>query len=270
VNQWRLVEDDPGEAAWNMAVDEAIAESCRQGLSPPTLRLYRWARPALTIGYFQKVDRDIDEAVCQTEKIAVIRRMTGGRAVLHGHDLTYSVASRAYVPELPNTIRGTFLAISRGLIEGLHQLGLHAEPVRSPVRNMGRSPICFMSASWYEIICNGRKIIGSAQRRWKDGMLQQGSLLLDFDPVFYYKLFRFPDQAQRARMIEEGRNRIGGLYNLLSTHVHPKTVANRIASGFEKALAIQLEPAGLTDQELERAHHLAGTRYADHAWNRLG
>jgi lipoate-protein ligase A len=187
--------------------------------------------------------------------------------VLHGNDLTYSVASGVHVPELPNTIRGTFSAISRGLIEGLRQLGLQAESVRSPVREIGRSPVCFMSASWYEIICNGRKIIGSAQRRWKDGMLQQGSLLLDFDPVVFYKLFRFSDQARRERMIAESRDRIGGLNGLHLTPVDPNTVSDRIASGFEKALGVQLKPAGLTVLELERAHQLTRIKYSDPAWN---
>jgi lipoate-protein ligase A len=268
MSQWRLIQDGPGEGAWNMAVDEAIAESCRQGLSPPTLRLYRWTRPALTIGYFQKLSRDIEQAACRTKGITVIRRITGGRAVLHGNDLTYSVASGIHVPELPNTVRGTFLAISRGLIEGLLQLGVQAETVRSPVRETGRSPICFMSASWYEITINGRKIIGSAQRRWKDGMLQQGSLLFEFDPAVFYKLFRFSDPTQRKRMMEESPTRVGGLYGVLPTRVHPEIVSNRIASGFEKALAVQLKPTGLTAHELEQAHQLTRTKYSDHAWNR--
>jgi lipoate-protein ligase A len=268
MSQWRVIQEGRGEAAWNMAVDEAIAESCRQGLSPPTVRLYRWTRPALTIGYFQKISPDIEEEACRTERITIIRRITGGRAVLHGNDLTYSVTSGVHVPELPNNIRGTFLAISRGLIEGLLQLGLQAESVRSPDRGTGRSPICFMSASWYEITCNGRKIIGSAQRRWADGMLQQGSLLLDFDPFVFNKLFHFSDQTQRERMIEECRNRIGGLNGLLPTRVSPETVSKVIVSGFEKGLGIQFIPTGLTPLELERAHQLTQTKYSDNSWTR--
>jgi len=267
MSHWRLIKEGPGNPDWNMAVDEAIAESCRLGLAPPTLRFYEWKEAALTIGYFQKIERDIDQEVCRTEKVAVIRRITGGRAVLHGNDLTYSVASGVDVPELPDTIRGTFLAISRGLIEGLLQLGLQAESVRSPALEAGRSPVCFMSASWYEIICNGRKIIGSAQRRWKDGMLQQGSLLFDFDPVAYYKLFRFPEQAVRERMIAESRDRISGLNSLLLTRVNPKTVSDQIARGFEKAVGIQFEPAGLTEFELERAHELTRIKYSNPDWN---
>jgi lipoate-protein ligase A len=124
-----------------------------------------------------------------------------------------------------------------------------------------------MSASWYEIICNGRKIIGSAQRRWKDGMLQQGSILFDFDPVVYYKLFRFPDQPRRERIIAMTRDRIGGLNGLLLTRVNPKTLSDHIASGFEKALGIRLKPAGLTAHEIERAHQLTRIKYSDSSWN---
>lgn len=267
MNQWRLIEDGPGGAVWNMAVDEAIADACRQGQSPPTLRLYQWTQPALTIGYFQKVNRDIDEAVCCKEGIPIIRRITGGRAVLHGNDLTYSVASGAHVSQLPNTIRETFSAISRGLIEGLHQLGLEAETVRSPVYETGRSPVCFMSASWHEIICNGRKIIGSAQRRWKDGMLQQGSLLIDFDPIDFYKFFRFQNEDQRERMIEKSQNRMAGLNSLLPTRLDPSTLSKRLASGFEEGLNIILKPSGLTAFELERARYLSRSKYSDPSWN---
>lgn len=269
MNEWRMIDDGPGEAAWNMAVDEAIAESCRRELGPPTIRFYTWTRPALTIGYFQKAERDLDQGICQREGIPIVRRITGGRAVLHGDDLTYCVASGADAVELPNTIRGSFLEISRGFIEGLRSLGIETDSVRAPVRETDRSPLCFMSTSWYEITCKGRKIIGSAQRRWKDGMLQQGSLLLDFSPEAYYKFFRFPDETRREQIIQESRNRVIGLNDLIPTLVTPKTIVMQIATGFEKALGIRLKPAGLTPFEYERAIQLAQTKYTAVSWNGL-
>ncbi|MBI3610025.1 MAG: lipoate--protein ligase family protein [Nitrospirae bacterium] len=268
MNEWRIVEDGPGEAAWNMAVDEAIAESCRRGLVPPTLRFYTWSHPAVTIGYFQKIDRDLDEEVCRREGIAVVRRITGGRAVLHGNDLTYCVASGHDVAELPNSIRETFLAISRGFIEGLRPLGLDPKTVRSPLKETGRSPLCFASTSWYETTCGGRKVIGSAQRRWKDGMMQQGSLLLDFDPAVLYQLFRFSDKSQRESAIRESRTRLIGLNDLLKIRTDPKILSHRIAAGFEKALGIRLKPAVMTPLEQERAHQLMKTKYSQESWNR--
>ncbi|MBI3811844.1 MAG: lipoate--protein ligase family protein [Nitrospirae bacterium] len=269
MTEWRMIEDRPGEAAWNMAVDEAIAESCRQDLVPPTIRFYTWTRPALTLGYFQKAERDLDQDHCQREGIQIVRRITGGRAVLHGNDLTYCVAAGADSAELPGTIRGSFLEISRGFIEGLHRLGVEADSVRAPAKETGRSPLCFMSASWYEITCKGRKIIGSAQRRWKDGMLQQGSLLLGFDPEAYYKFFRFPDETRREEIIRESRSRVIGLNDLIPTRVTPKTIMMQIATGFEKALGIRLKPAGLTPFEYERAVQLTQTKYTAVSWNGL-
>ncbi len=269
MTEWRMIEDSPGEAAWNMAVDEAIAESCRQKLVPPTIRFYTWTRPALTLGYFQKAERDLDQGICQREGIPIVRRITGGRAVLHGDDLTYCVASGADVAKLPNTIRGSFLEISRGFIEGLRPLGIEADSVRAPAKETGRSPLCFMSTSWYDITCKGRKIIGSAQRRWKDGMLQQGSLLLDFSPEAYYKFFRFPDETRREQIIQESQSRVIGLNDLVPVRMTPETIVKQIATGFEKALGITLKPAGLTPLEHERADHLAQTKYTTVSWNGL-
>jgi len=267
LSEWRLIEDGPGDAAWNMAVDEAIAESCRRELSPPTIRFYGWTQAALTIGYFQKAERDLDQAVCRKEGIPIIRRITGGRAVLHGNDLTYSIASGTHAVELPDTIRGSFLAISRGFIEGLRRLGVEADAVRAPAKETGRSPLCFMSASWYEITCRGRKIIGSAQRRWKDGMLQQGSLLLGFNPEDHEKYFRSPDDNGRKHTVQNSRNRIFGLHDLVPERMTSQKIAKQIAAGFETSLGIRLEPGQLSPFELEQADFLARTRYRTDSWN---
>jgi lipoyl(octanoyl) transferase len=266
---WRFIENGPGAAAWNMAVDEAIVESCRRGFTPPTLRMYTWTHAAVTIGYFQNADRDIDEEVCESEGIPIVRRITGGRAVLHGFDLTYSVSSGELVAELPNTIQGTFFAIGRAFVEGLHRLGVKADLVHAPVKEPGRSPLCFSSASRHEITCEGRKIIGSAQRRWKDGMLQQGSLLLGTPPEAYYKIFRFRDEAYRERMIKQSRKRIAGLDDPTPAHGNFGNLVKSILDAFENTLGITLKPAGLTSFEHVRADELSRVKYSSVSWNRF-
>lgn len=266
---WRFIENGPGTASWNMAVDEAIVESCRRGFTPPTLRFYTWAHAALTIGYFQKAARDIDEEVCEREGISIIRRITGGRAVLHGYDLTYSVSSGDPVAELPNTIQGTFFAIGRAFVEGLHRLGVKADMAHAPIKEPGRSPLCFSSASRHEITCEGRKIMGSAQRRWKDGMLQQGSLLLGNPSEAYYKFFRFRDEAYRERMIKESRKRIPGLDDLTPRHGNLGDIVKQISDAFENTLGITLKPAGLTPFEHVRAEELSRMKYSSESWNRF-
>jgi lipoate-protein ligase A len=187
--------------------------------------------------------------------------------VLHGDDLTYSIASGTHAAELPDTIRGSFFAISRGFIEGLRRLGVEADVVRAASKETERSPLCFMSASWYEITCRGRKIIGSAQRRWKDGMLQQGTLLLGFNPETHNKYFRPPNGIGRKQTVQESPNRIFGLHDLVPERMTPQMIAKQIAAGFETSLGIRLKPDQLTPVEHQQADFLARTKYSTHSWN---
>ena len=175
--EWRLIDSGPCDAFYNMALDEAIATGVRRGSAPTTLRLYGWDRPALTLGCFQKAS-DINIEYCQSKDIPVVRRPTGGRAILHGDELTYSFSA--------NTDRGPF---SDGLLDSYRRIGIafsiafrkigvKAEPKkeREKGRVLSRSPLCFQSSSFGEILADNKKLVGSAQKRWNDGLLQQGSI----------------------------------------------------------------------------------------------
>lgn len=255
-SNWRLLIDGPGDADWNMAVDEAVSESCRNGLTPPTFRLYSWSRPTVTLGHFQKAGREIDPEACRSRGIAVVRRITGGRAVLHGNDLTYSIASAQNTAELPDTIQGSFQSISRGFVEGLRRLGIQAESVTSPIKRGNRSPLCFSSSSRHEITFNGHKILGSAQRRWRNGLLQQGSLRLAFDPEVFNDLF----------LTGSGRKPKAFLHNLLHPIPDFYTIAGKMAEGLEQALRVSLNPSGLTPFEKEHAEYLREKKYSQDSW----
>jgi lipoyl(octanoyl) transferase len=266
---WRMIEDGPGEAAWNMGVDEAIAEACRREHAPPTLRFYTWEKPALTIGYFQKWDRNINHNVCDKEGTPVVRRITGGRGVIHGDDLTYCVSAGSRVAELPNTIRETYLVISRAIVHGLRQLGVYADTASASSGYSAPSPVCFLSVSRQEVVCHGRKIIGSAQRRWKDGMLQQGSVLLCNNPEAYHRFFYSPDRRHPDQIVQDCQNRIAGLDEFIPTGVLPQTIIDQIANGFEKVLGITFKRGELTPLERRRAEELTLRKYSAVSWNRF-
>jgi lipoate-protein ligase A len=164
-----------------MSLDEAISEAVRKSLSPPTLRLYQWDRPSLSLGYFQKLS-DIDAGYCDNKGYPVVRRQTGGRAILHDSELTYSFSASSASPPFTGSLLENYTVISNAMIRGLKLIGIQAEASFKKKRNSGdKNPACFKAVSFGEITVNGKKIIGSAQKRYKEGFLQHGSILMNFD-----------------------------------------------------------------------------------------
>lgn len=187
---WRLINSGPGSASYNMALDEAIAVSVRKGSSPPALRLYSWDRPSVTLGCFQKIG-GIDTEYCQAASIPIVRRSTGGRALLHDKELTYSFSVKTDNELFSKGVFDSYKKISAAFYLALSKLGLSPEAklVREPPH--AKSPLCFQSASYGEITINSRKVIGSAQKRWTDGLLQQGSIPYLIDEPEILKIFRY-------------------------------------------------------------------------------
>lgn len=188
MQSWRFLDSGPATGAVNMAVDEELLAAASRGPSAPVLRFYTWDPPAVSIGRFQDEERSCRRAECERRGIAVVRRITGGRSVLHYRELTYSIVARTDDPLFPNDILGTYKAIAQGLLAGLRGLGVDAELVSrsgqhaEKVRPYTRDPACFSSPSWFELLARGRKIAGSAQRRISGAFLQHGSVLIDYDP----------------------------------------------------------------------------------------
>lgn len=176
--RWRLLEHGAAHGAFNMGVDEALLASAVAGIA--TLRFYRWDGPWLSLGYAQKLDsRRL--AACEAAGVGIVRRVSGGRAVLHGCDLTYCVAA----PEaaLPEGLRGSYQLVADALIAGLQSLGVAAGRTPAPRRATGASDFdCFAAPAQEEICAMGRKLVGSAQRRMRGGVLQHGSIRLTPDP----------------------------------------------------------------------------------------
>lgn len=189
MSMWRFIDSGPSTAVRNMALDEELLRGATDPGALPVLRFYTWSPPAVSLGRFQDSERAVNAEACRRLGFDIVRRITGGRAVLHCDELTYSVIARSDSGLFPNDILGTYKVIAAGLLAGLSELGIAAEMVPRSGRHAGmvksspHEPACFSSPSWYEILVKGRKIIGSAQRRVGGAFLQHGSILIGYDPV---------------------------------------------------------------------------------------
>lgn len=263
---WRLIETPPAAGAWNMAVDEAIASCAGRGETPPTLRFYRWQPACVSLGRHQPVT-DIDLARCAAHGYDVVRRATGGRAILHTDELTYSVAGPQNNPVLAGAVLDSYLRLSEGLLAGLRRLHLAASKAPLASRaGMDAGPVCFEIPSAYEIVAGGKKLIGSAQSRRSGWVLQHGTLPLIGDITRLVDVVVFADEAERAVQRQALASRAATVADLLGYQVRFEDAAVALAAGFEQALDIQLQPGELTAHELALAADLAGRVYASEGW----
>lgn len=178
----RIIIHEESDAFYNMALDEAVSEAVRQKLSPPTLRLYRWSAPSISIGHFQKI-AEVNTDYCMEMDYPVVRRLTGGRAILHDAELTNSFSALNCGKPFGSSLHENYSVISSALLLGLKKCGIQADISFERKKRSGqRNPACFKSVSYGEITIDGKKVVGSAQKRYREGFMQHGSILLDFDP----------------------------------------------------------------------------------------
>lgn len=262
---WRLIDSGPGPGALNLALDEAIFRSVRDGVSPPTLRFYAWSAPTLSLGYTQDRARDVNLEACSARGIAVVRRITGGRAVLHDREVTYSVCAPAGASLFGTGLEVAYRTVAAGLVAGLRQLGLAAVAgLRDPTRR-GRHPGCFAASARHEIEVGGRKIVGSAQRRVRGAFLQQGSILLESHETLLGQVLLPGAAAAPGKM--------AGLAEFLPHCPTYDAVAAAIAAGCERAWGVTFLAGALCRAETLLARELEGRRYGSEEWNagrRLG
>ncbi|APH04424.1 lipoate--protein ligase family protein [Bacillus weihaiensis] len=270
---WRYIDSGNCSAAFNMALDEALLEWHSQGKIPPTIRFYGWDPATLSIGYFQKVEREIDLEAVKKYGLGFVRRPTGGRGVLHDKELTYSVIVSEEHPEMPKTVTEAYRVISEGILEGFKNLGLDAyfaiprteeekQGLKSP-----RSAVCFDAPSWYELVVEGRKVAGSAQTRQKGVILQHGSILLDLDEDMLFNLFKYPSDRVKERMQRAFKSKAVATNTLREKPVTIEEAKSAFKEGFEKGLNIELEPYELSDEELLYVETIAKEKYESDEWN---
>jgi len=236
-----------------MALDEAISLSVRKGSSPPTLRLYGWERPSVSIGLFQRIS-DIDLQYCIKNNLPVVRRPTGGRAILHGDELTYSFSS-GNEGFFSGGLLDTYRQLGSALKSALDMLGLDItiKGERAEGRTLTRSPLCFRSVSYGELSWEGKKLVGSAQKRWKDGFLQQGSLPYLIDEENTRKVFSIPSSSDIKKGMIGLREAVPG--------IEPRQIKEAIRASFERSFRISLLYSGLSPEEFHLARELQVQKY---------
>ncbi|HAW60260.1 MAG TPA: hypothetical protein DCW86_02155 [Actinobacteria bacterium] len=255
---WRFIDVTFPNAAMNMAIDEAIFEAFRRGLVPPTLRVYEWSSPALSVGRFQEID-DIDVEQCDELDVQIVRRITGGRAVLHGADVSYSIVLERE-EGFPKSSADSYRFLCRGLIRAYEILGVEVELVSSKESD---SPICFLGFSRADLSYRGRKLAGGAQI-WREGfLLQQGSLLMDFDEKALFAILKQPLHRDISSQITSLRQIMGG-------PVEIDLFKDALLRGFQETLCISLIASNLTTWEINCAKRLFGDRYTSDPWTFLG
>ncbi|HXM53387.1 MAG TPA: lipoate--protein ligase family protein [Candidatus Binatus sp.] len=264
---WRLLVDAPAGGAWNMAVDEVLLDGVAAGAAAPTLRFYGWSPACLSLGYFQPFDV-VDLEGCRALGVDVVRRPTGGRAILHDCELTYSVALPASVLGHDSGVLPSYYRLSLALQDGLRRLGVPATlaPQSAASGPPEHGPVCFDRPSAHEILLHGRKLVGSAQMRRGGGLLQHGSILIEPRIDKLTACLRLSDAVgssagEGPERIEDG---VAGLAELGLTE--PPRIAAALGDAFAARFGVRLVAGSLGQDELAAAEALAGSKYRSADW----
>jgi lipoate-protein ligase A len=269
MNIWRLLITPPAPGAWNMAVDEAILEHTQvgRGESLPTLRLYAWDPACLSLGHAQPF-ADVDTVRLQERGWEVVRRATGGRAILHTDELTYSVIGSADEPILTGGVLESYNRIALALLSAVKHLDLPVEMKEHAGRSgpTSTNPVCFEVPSTYEITVDGRKLIGSAQARKREGVLQHGSLPLTGDLTRICQALVFENESARAEASKRLLARATTVESALGWAVSWETAAQKFIQAFESELGLCFEKGELSESESSRTEELVKEKYGHPSW----
>jgi lipoate-protein ligase A len=257
---FRLLDTGFHNAFYNMGLDQALLEAVSRGTSLPCLRFYGWKPLAVSIGYFQGLNEEVNIRSCREQGVDLVRRLTGGGAVFHNAELTYSLVLPLSHPLAGESIQKSYEILCAGIVRGLKNLGLEALFV--PIN---------------DIECMGKKISGNAQTRKMGALLQHGTILLDNDPELMFTLLRVPPEkaGSRAGLIDSVRQRVSSLREILGREVSYEEALAAISEGFREALDLEfaLTPDNTpgrahlpSEEEEERAQDLAKNRFADSRW----
>lgn len=252
-------------AATNMAIDEAVLLHHLRGDAPPTLRVFRWSAPSISLGRFQSVEREILADVCRQRGVELVRRPTGGRAVYHRDEFTYSIVTgKRY--GVPPGIVPAYAFLAQGLLAALDRLGVHAELSDERV-SKNPSAACFASSTQADLTSGGFKLIGSAQV-WKEyALLQQGSLPLDDRAAEFFAMLRYADEAARTEALALYREKTTPLHSFAPAATWDD-VAVAFREGFSAALHSEFVPGELSPSERELTRQLVEEKYSKLDWRK--
>lgn len=268
---WNFINTGSHDPYYNMAMDEALLNFVSRGEIDPVVRFYTWDPATLSVGYFQRLKKEIDIDKVKENGFGLVRRQTGGRGVLHVKELTYSVIVPESHPNMPSTITEAYRVISEGLLEGFKLLGFDAyfaiprskeerEKLKQP-----RSAVCFDAPSWYELVVEGRKIAGSAQTRQKGVILQHGSLLQDVDVDELFDMFIFKNDRLKEKMKKAFVDKAVAINDISDRHISIEEMEKAFEEGFKKGLNIEFKPLSLTENQLAEVKVLE-EKYRSEEW----
>ncbi|MBN2002755.1 MAG: lipoate--protein ligase family protein [Anaerolineae bacterium] len=246
---WRWLWTGAANAVENMAIDEAMLRCIRPG-QPCTLRFYEWQPSAVSIGYFQGLEQEVDVDACNARGVDVVRRLTGGGAVYHDREgeITYSLIVPESYPGVPRKVLDSYALLCAGVVKGLENLGL---------------PATFKPIN--DILVNGKKISGNAQTRRFGGILQHGTILYRVDPTLMFSLLKVPNEKMRDKLIAGVEERVTSILREIGP-VDKKAIVQALADGFAETLGIGLAPGELREEELALAIQLKTERYGNPIW----
>lgn len=272
-SKWYFINSGPCSPSYNMALDEALLDLHSLGEIPPVIRFYEWNPATLSIGYFQSAEKDIELDVLREQNLGFVRRPTGGRAVLHESELTYSIIVSEQYPNMPVSVTEAYRVLSEGLLLGFQNLGLDAyfsipdtEEKQQDLKRP-KSAVCFDAPSWYELVVEGKKVAGSAQTRQKGVILQHGAILLDLDEEKLLSVFKFSSPEAKEKMRKKLPEKAVAINRLTDKEITIAQCIKAFKDGFEEALEIELVPYQLTEEQLSYVKTLEKTKYLNDEWN---
>jgi lipoyltransferase/lipoate-protein ligase len=248
--QWRLLQTGFNTAFSNMAVDRAILVVNGEGKVPPTVRFYGWIPSAISIGYFQSLADEVDIGACDRLGVDYVRRITGGGAVFHEKELTYSIVIPEAHPEIPKNIMKSYGRICGAIMKGLDRLGIESE--YAPIN---------------DIVSGGRKISGNAQTRKLKTVLQHGTVLMDVDVDKMFSLLKVPNEKIKDKLIADVKQRVTSIRHILGKEIRFEEVAEVMKSGFEEEFHVELLEGKLCKEEVALAKKFEKECFSANDWN---
>jgi lipoyl(octanoyl) transferase len=269
MEKFRLLVDESATPAENMARDEALLRRVIAKESEPCVRFYQWRPAGLSLGRFQKIDKGVDLDACRKYGVDVVRRLTGGEAVLHDDELTYSIAIPFTHPKFDGRgVVDTYKTISRALVKGLQLSGVRSTmageaPTRPDPAGQG---VCFYTPTVNEVVAQGKKIIGSAQTREKLIILQHGSIPIDWDVDKQLDVMSIPKE-NREVFKNLFKNRATTITEQLGKRPDFHELVKNFSKGFEEIFDMELVPSDYTKQEEKMSEFLITKKYVNDDWN---
>jgi lipoate---protein ligase len=248
--QWRFLVTNANTAYRNMAIDLAVLKANSEGHVPPTVRFYYWQPSAITIGYFQSLKEEVDLDMCKKQGVDYVRRITGGGAVFHEHELTYSIVIPESHVEMPKNIMDSYSRICGAIMKGLKNIGI--DSTYHPIN---------------DILSNGKKISGNAQTRKYNTVLQHGTVLLDVDVEKMFSLLRVANEKMIDKLVSDVKQRVSSIKHVLDREVFFDELLDDMKKGFEDEFNVELIKGELTDYELELSDKFDKERFASYDWN---